>query len=69
MNLPQQKVNKNPKFDINFDIRCQLENFEYDMNPTLMWFQVLSMKQSNKGIKKFRKPSIGFYFAFSSGLV
>ena len=26
------KSNKNPKIDINFDIRRQLEHFEYDMN-------------------------------------
>ena len=29
-----QKVNKHPKFATNFDIRRQLEHFEYDMNRT-----------------------------------
>ena len=29
-----QKVNKHSKFNTNFDIRRQLEHFEYDMNPT-----------------------------------
>ena len=29
-----QKVNKHPKFDNNFDIRRQLEHFEYDINRT-----------------------------------
>ena len=28
-----EKVNKHPKFNANFDIRRQLEHFEYDMNP------------------------------------
>ena len=28
-------VNKHTKFDNNFDIRCQLEHFEYEMNRTL----------------------------------
>ena len=32
----QQKVNKHPKFNINFDILHQLENFEYDMNHTIV---------------------------------
>ena len=27
----QQKVNKHPKFDDNFDIQGQLEHFEYEM--------------------------------------
>ena len=27
----QQNVNKHPKFDNNFDIRRQLEHFEYEM--------------------------------------
>ena len=31
-----QKVNKHPKFDTNFDIRCQLENFEYEIIRTLV---------------------------------
>jgi hypothetical protein len=31
----QQKVNKHPKFDNNFNIRRQLEYIEYDMNRTL----------------------------------
>ena len=31
-----QKVNKHPKFDYNFDIRRQLEHFEYEMNRTLV---------------------------------
>ena len=35
-----QKVNKHPKFDANFDIRRQLEQFEYDMNHTLNTFRV-----------------------------
>ena len=30
----QQKVNKHPKFDNNFDIRSQLEHFKYEMNWT-----------------------------------
>ena len=30
-----QKVNKHPKFDDNFDIRRKLERFEYEMNQTL----------------------------------
>ena len=30
-----QKVKKHPNFDANFDIRLQLEHFEYDMNRTL----------------------------------
>ena len=29
-----QKVNKHPKFEANFDIECQLEHFEYEMNRT-----------------------------------
>ena len=29
-----QKVNKHPKFNNIFDIRCQLEHFEYEMNRT-----------------------------------
>ena len=37
MNLPiQRTVNKHPKFDNNFDIRRQLEHFEYEMNRTLI---------------------------------
>ena len=32
----EQKVNKHPKFDDKFDIRCQSENFEYEMNRTLV---------------------------------
>ena len=31
-----QKVNKHPKFKDNFNIRRQLEHFEYDMNHTLI---------------------------------
>ena len=37
LNLSKQnskKVNKHPKFDANFDIQCQLELFEYEMNRT-----------------------------------
>ena len=30
-----QKVNKHLKFNNNFDIHCQLEHFEYEMNQTL----------------------------------
>ena len=30
----QQKVNKNPKFDDNFDIQRKKEHFEYEMNWT-----------------------------------
>ena len=30
----QQKVNKHPNFEDNFDIRYQLEHFEYEMNWT-----------------------------------
>ena len=33
-----QKVNENSNFDTNFDIRRQLEHFEYDMNRTLANF-------------------------------
>ena len=33
-----QKVNKHPNFDANFDIRRQLEHYEYDMNRTLANF-------------------------------
>ena len=33
-----QKVNKHPKLDNNFDIRRQLEHFEYDMNCKLETF-------------------------------
>ena len=29
-----QKVNKRPKFNANFDIQCQLEHLECDMNRT-----------------------------------
>ena len=32
----QQKVNKHPRFDANFNIQCQLEHFGYDMNRTLV---------------------------------
>ena len=32
----QQRVNKHQKLDANFDIRCQLEHFDYDMNRTLV---------------------------------
>ena len=28
------KVNKHPEFEDNFNIRCQLEHFEYEMNQT-----------------------------------
>ena len=34
--VEQQKVNKHPKFNAKFDIRCQLGHFEYDMNSTEM---------------------------------
>ena len=30
-NLPKQNVNKHPKFEANFDIRRQLDYFEYEM--------------------------------------
>ena len=36
----RQKVNKHPNFNNNFDIRHQLEHFEYDMNRTLVDFLV-----------------------------
>ena len=29
-----QNLNNHPKFDNNFDIQCQLEHLEYDMNHT-----------------------------------
>ena len=31
-----QKLNKHPNLYANFDIRLQLEHFEYDMNRTLV---------------------------------
>ena len=46
-----QKVNKHPKFDADFDIRRQLQHFEYDMNRTLVKGKRILMK-------------LGFFMAF-----
>ena len=50
----QQKVNKHPKFDNNFDILCQFEHFEYEMNWTLV------------KIEGFYWPKIDFYHNYVS---
>ena len=39
-----QEVNKNPKFDANFNIQRQLEHLEYEMNRTFKHHQNLSSK-------------------------
>ena len=50
-----QKVNKHPKVIDNFDIRCQLEHLNYDMNHTLkeyvMFLSNHSIVQENIGNK------------------